>query len=125
MILPPVVAVPLMIAAAAIGVTLMYASILDVKERRVPHRTWRPALVIAIPMAVWVYGLTILADWQVAVGYLILVAVFCGFFYFFQAVNLFGGRMRMPSSSSPRASRSSRSSRTSAPHPSGSSRSPC
>ncbi|KUK61147.1 MAG: Peptidase A24A, prepilin type IV [Methanoculleus marisnigri] len=91
MILPPVVAVPLMIAAAAIGVTLMYASILDVKERRVPHRTWRPALVIAIPMAVWVYGLTILADWQVAVGYLILVAVFCGFFYFFQAVNLFGG----------------------------------
>lgn len=91
MILPPVAAVPLMIGVVAIGITLMYASILDIRERRVPHRTWRPALVIAIPMAVWVYGLTILADWQVAVGYLILVAVFCGFFYFFQAANLFGG----------------------------------
>ena len=91
MILPPVIAVPLMIAAGAIGITLMYASILDVKERRVPHRTWRPALALAIPAAVWVYGLTLLADWRTAAGYLILVAIFCGFFYFFQAANLFGG----------------------------------
>jgi len=91
MILPLVISVPLMIAAAAIGITLIYASILDAKERRVPHRTWRPALAIAIPAAIWVYGLTILADWRVAAGYLILAAVFCGFFYLFQAVNLFGG----------------------------------
>jgi preflagellin peptidase FlaK len=80
-----------MIAATAIGITLIYASILDAKERRVPHKTWRPALVIAIPAAIWVYGLTILADWQAAAAYLILVVVFCGFFYFFQAANLFGG----------------------------------
>lgn len=91
MILPLVVSVPLMIAATAIGITLIYASILDARERRVPHRTWRPALVIVIPAAIWVYGLTILADWRTAVAYLILVAIFCGFFYFFQAVNLFGG----------------------------------
>ncbi len=91
MILSPVVSVPLMIAATAIGITLIYASILDAKERRVPHKTWRPALVIAIPAAIWVYGLTILADWQAAAAYLILVVVFCGFFYFFQAANLFGG----------------------------------
>jgi len=91
MILPPVVVVPLMVAAAAIGVTLIYASILDARERRVPHRTWRPALAIAIPAAVWVYGLTLLADWRTAAGYLLLVAVFCGFFYIFQAANLFGG----------------------------------
>lgn len=91
MILPLVVAVPLMIAAAAIGVTLIYASVLDARERRVPHRTWRPALAIAIPAAVWVYGLTLLADWRTAAGYLLLVTVFCGFFYFFQAANLFGG----------------------------------
>jgi len=91
MILPPVIAVPLMIAAGAIGITLMYASILDAKERRVPHRTWRPALALAVPAAVWVYGLTLLADWRTAAGYLILIAIFCGFFYFFQAANLFGG----------------------------------
>lgn len=91
MILPPVIAVPLMIAAVAIGVTLVYASILDAKERRVPHRTWRPALALTVPAAVWVYGLTLLADWRMVAGYLILVAVFCGFFYFCQAANLFGG----------------------------------
>ncbi|MDD2472371.1 MULTISPECIES: A24 family peptidase C-terminal domain-containing protein [unclassified Methanoculleus] len=91
MILPPAIGVPLLIAAVVIGITLIYASILDAKERRVPHRTWRPALAVAIPAAVWVYGLTILADWRIAAGYLILVAVFCGFFYLFQAVNLFGG----------------------------------
>ena len=68
MILPPVAAAPLIIAAVAIGVTLIYASILDAKERRVPHRTWRPALVIAVPAAVWVYGLTIFADWRIAAG---------------------------------------------------------
>ncbi|HOI13901.1 MAG TPA: A24 family peptidase C-terminal domain-containing protein [Methanoculleus sp.] len=91
MILPPAAAVPLMIAAVAVGVTLMYASVLDARERRVPHKTWRPALAIAVPAAVWVYGLTILAGWQAAAGYLVLVAVFCGFFYLFQAANLFGG----------------------------------
>jgi preflagellin peptidase FlaK len=48
MILPPVAAVPLMIAAVAIGATLMYASVLDARERRVPHKTWRPALAIAL-----------------------------------------------------------------------------
>ena len=91
MILLPVVAIPLMIAAVAIGVTLIYASILDAKERRVPHRTWRPALMVTIPAAIWVYGLTLLADWRMAASYLILVTVFCGFFYLSQAANLFGG----------------------------------
>ncbi len=91
MMLPPVIAVPLIVAAAAIGTTLIYASYRDIKERRVPHRTWRPALAIAVPVALWIYGLTILADWRVAAGYLVLVVLFCGFFYAFQAFNLFGG----------------------------------
>jgi preflagellin peptidase FlaK len=91
MILPPVIVVPLMIAAVAIGSTLIYASYLDLKERRVPHKTWRPALAITIPIAIWVYGVMILADWRLAAGYLFLVAIFCGFFYAFQAVHLFGG----------------------------------
>ena len=91
MTLPPVIAVPLAIAAAAIGVTLIYASYLDLRERRVPHKTWRPALAITIPMGIWVYGLAILADWRVAAGYIFLVAIFCGFFYAFATANLFGG----------------------------------
>ena len=91
MTLPLVVAVPLMIATIAIGITLIYASILDARERRVPHKTWRPALVIAVPAAVWVYGQIFLADWRIAAGYLIMVAIFCGFFYLFGSLNLFGG----------------------------------
>ncbi|NLM28871.1 MAG: peptidase A24 [Methanomicrobiales archaeon] len=91
MTLPLVVAVPLMIATIAIGITLIYASVLDVRERRVPHKTWRPALAIAIPVAVWVYGQIFLADWRIATGYLIMVAIFCGFFYLFGSLNLFGG----------------------------------
>ena len=91
MILQPMVAFPLIISAGAIGITLIYASILDLRERRVPHKTWRPALVIAVPVAVWVYVLTFIADWRTAAAYLTLAAVFCGFFYLFQAMNLFGG----------------------------------
>jgi archaeal preflagellin peptidase FlaK len=91
MTLPPVIIAPLMIAAAAIGFTLIYASYLDLRERRVPHKTWRPALAITIPVAIWVYGLSIAADWRMAAGYIFLVAIFCGFFYAFQAANLFGG----------------------------------
>lgn len=91
MILTPEVTIPLIFAAAAIGVTLIYASVLDAKERQVPCKTWYPALVIAIPAAVWVYGLILLADWQAAAGCLIMVAIFCGFFYLFADLNLFGG----------------------------------
>ncbi|MFA5613857.1 MAG: A24 family peptidase C-terminal domain-containing protein [Methanoculleus sp.] len=91
MTLPLVVAIPLMIATVAIGVTLIYASVLDARERRVPHKTWRPALALAIPAAVWVYGQIFLADWRIAAGCLIMVAIFCGFFYLFGSLNLFGG----------------------------------
>lgn len=91
MTLSPVIAIPLIIATVAIGATLIYASVLDARDRRVPHRTWRPALAIAIPAALWVYGQILLADWRTAAGYLVLVAVFCGFFYLFQAKGLFGG----------------------------------
>ena len=91
MTLPLVVTVPLMVAAAAIGTTLVYASVLDVKDRRVPHKTWRPALVFAIPAAVWVYGMILLANWKMAACYIIMAAIFCGFFYLFGSSNFFGG----------------------------------
>ncbi|KUG20461.1 MAG: prepilin peptidase [Methanomicrobiaceae archaeon] len=82
---------PLAVIAVAIGITLIYASYRDIRERRVPHRTWRPALAVAVPLALWIYARAIVADWKVAAGYIILVLVFCGFFYLFQAMNLFGG----------------------------------
>jgi archaeal preflagellin peptidase FlaK len=82
---------PLVIASLAIGITLIYASYRDVLERRVPHRTWRPALVVAVPMAVWAYAMIAVSEWRMAAGLIVLALVFCGMFYAFQAFNLFGG----------------------------------
>lgn len=48
--------IPLLISAAAVGVTLLYGSVRDIRERRLPHRTWRPALIVAVPAAILVYG---------------------------------------------------------------------
>jgi preflagellin peptidase FlaK len=83
---------PLVIAAIAIGITLLYASYRDIRERRVPFRTWYPMLVIAVPMAAWTYISLIGHDFRLASGYIILVIVFCVLFYVLAAyLHLFGG----------------------------------
>jgi preflagellin peptidase FlaK len=46
---------PLVIGSIAIVVTLCYASVLDIRERRVPFRTWYPMLAVAGPMAALFY----------------------------------------------------------------------
>jgi archaeal preflagellin peptidase FlaK len=45
------VQIPMIISAAAVLVTLLYASVLDVRNRRVPFRTWYPMLIVGIPAA--------------------------------------------------------------------------
>ena len=40
---------PMVISAAAVLATLVYASYLDIKDRRVPFRTWYPMLIVGIP----------------------------------------------------------------------------
>lgn len=50
----------LIIPAAAIGITLLYASILDIRERRVPFPTWYPVFLIIIPTSAAFYGLFLL-----------------------------------------------------------------
>ncbi|MDI6875266.1 MAG: A24 family peptidase C-terminal domain-containing protein [Methanomicrobiales archaeon] len=50
---------PLAISASAVLITLLYASLLDLKDRRVPFRTWYPMLVIALPATsafYWIAG---------------------------------------------------------------------
>jgi preflagellin peptidase FlaK len=44
---------PLALSSAAITVTLLYASVLDIRERRVPFRTWYPMLAVTIPLVIW------------------------------------------------------------------------
>jgi preflagellin peptidase FlaK len=83
--------VPLVISALIIGVTLLYASVLDIRERRVPFRTWYPMLAIGIPLAAILYGSLYFLDPWVFFRYLIISALFCGLFYSFAYFRLFGG----------------------------------
>lgn len=82
----------LVISSAAIGLTLLYASVLDLRERRVPFRTWYPMLVIAIPMALFTYIGLFSDSVRFASGLLLLSAMLCFFYYFASAyLHLFGG----------------------------------
>jgi len=66
---------PLIISTVAVFITLLYASYLDVKERRVPFRTWYPMLVVGmIATIVLFYQNT--ENISLICGYLALVASF-------------------------------------------------
>ncbi len=84
--------VPLLIASVATGLTLIYASYLDIRERRVPFRTWYPMLAVSVPLALWTYASLIMADPKTTFAYILLVVFFCSLFYVFAAyLHLFGG----------------------------------
>jgi preflagellin peptidase FlaK len=64
---------PMVVSAAAVLVTLLYASVLDIRERRVPFGTWYPMLAIGIPsVALFLYLSG--SNFGLVVGYLALVA---------------------------------------------------
>jgi preflagellin peptidase FlaK len=48
--------IPLAISASAVLLTLVYASFRDLRERRVPFRTWYPMLAIGLPFSTFFYG---------------------------------------------------------------------
>lgn len=82
----------MLVSSLAVLVTLCYASFLDIKDRRVPFRTWYPMLVIGIPAAAYFYltiGLS--GRWGLVAGYLALCVIFSLMFYLFAVKNLFGG----------------------------------
>lgn len=83
---------PLVLSSAAIVVTLLYASVLDIRERRVPFRTWYPMLAITVPLVLWFYALLLVADgWQPALYFLVMTVIFCLIFYLFAYFHFFGG----------------------------------
>jgi preflagellin peptidase FlaK len=82
---------PLVISALAIGITLLYASVLDIRERRVPFRTWYPMLIIGIPLVAVLYAGLFSLDPYVFLRYILISALFCGLFYSFAYFRLFGG----------------------------------
>ena len=82
---------PLLMGAAAIGITLVYASILDVRDRRVPFRTWYPMLALAAPCTAWFYASLVQVDPGLAVRLLVVSGVFSACFYLLGALGLVGG----------------------------------
>jgi len=83
--------VPLVLIALIIGITLLYASILDIRERRVPFKTWYPMLLAGIPLTGFSYGTLFLLNAGLAYRFLVVSALFCGLFYLFAYFHLFGG----------------------------------
>lgn len=82
----------LIIPAAAVAVTLIFASFLDVRERRVPFRTWYPMLAIGLPFTAFFYILLIQGGEVLAVlQLLVMSALFSSLFYLFARYHLFGG----------------------------------
>jgi preflagellin peptidase FlaK len=83
---------PLVIASLAVGATLIYASVLDHRERRVPFPTWYPMLAVAGPCAAIFYaGLLTGGLAGTALYFLALSLVFAAVFYAFGMLHLFGG----------------------------------
>ncbi|WFN34767.1 prepilin peptidase [Methanogenium sp. S4BF] len=82
----------LVLSSAAIALTLLYASVLDLRERRVPFKTWYPMLFIAIPMAVLTYIELFTDSVRFASGLFMLSVMLCIFYYAGSAyLHLFGG----------------------------------
>jgi preflagellin peptidase FlaK len=66
---------PMVISAVAVLATLVYASFLDIKDRRVPFKTWYPMLIIGIPASVWLLSIKT-GNFSLIAGYLSLVTSF-------------------------------------------------
>jgi preflagellin peptidase FlaK len=63
---------PLIVSSLAVLVTLAYASILDVRERSVPVRTWYPLYFIGTVAVLW-FLITAPSGWGTVAGYTALV----------------------------------------------------
>jgi preflagellin peptidase FlaK len=82
----------LIVPALATGITFCYASIRDIRERRVPFKTWYPMLVAGLPFTALFYVL--LWDWgdlHMVLYFLTLTLLFSFLFYLFARFGLFGG----------------------------------
>ena len=82
---------PLLVGAVAIGLTLIYASILDIRDRRVPVRTWYPMLVFAAPCTALFYFSLFATDPGIAGRLLLVSGIFAVCFYIFGILGLMGG----------------------------------
>ncbi|MEI8331495.1 MAG: A24 family peptidase C-terminal domain-containing protein [Methanomicrobiales archaeon] len=60
---------PMLISVVAVIATLIYTSYLDIKDRRVPFKTWYTMLIIGIPASVWLLYIKT-GNFSLILGYL-------------------------------------------------------
>ncbi|HDS63320.1 MAG TPA: peptidase A24 [Methanofollis liminatans] len=86
------ISLPLAIASVAVALTLLYASVLDHRDRRVPFVTWYPMLAVAVPCVCLFYaGLVMGGNGGAALYLIALSLLFSALFYAFAVFHLFGG----------------------------------
>ena len=84
--------IPLTIAAFACLTTLLYASRLDLRERRVPVRVWQYLAVVGTPMMILTYYRVLTSYSEMFLSLLLITGLFVIFFYASAAwLHLFGG----------------------------------
>jgi preflagellin peptidase FlaK len=82
----------LIVPAVAIGVTYCYASVRDIRERRVPFRTWYPMLAAGLPFTALFYAILLAGGDQFMALYFLTLTLFFSFLFFlFARFGLFGG----------------------------------
>lgn len=90
--IPESMIIPLMISSVAVVSTLLYASLLDIRDRRVPFPTWYPMLAVSLPMVAWFYvSVFISGGLPPVLSYIVLCGIFSVIFYLFAYFGLFGG----------------------------------
>lgn len=83
---------PLVISSVAVLATLLYASVLDIRDRRVPFPTWYPMLAVSGPMVAWFFvSLFFEGGIPPVLYFLLLCGLFSAVFYLFAYFGLFGG----------------------------------
>jgi len=83
---------PLTIAALACLITLLYASRLDLRERRVPVKVWQYLAIVGIPTMILTYYMVLTCQPGLLLPLLCMTVLFVVFFYASAAwLHLFGG----------------------------------
>lgn len=81
----------LVIPFLAVALTFLYGSFLDIRDRRVPFRTWYPMILISIPFTGYAYYLLLLGDLSWFLIIALTTLVFSVMMYAIAYFGLFGG----------------------------------
>ncbi|MCP1662026.1 MAG: A24 family peptidase [Methanocalculus sp. MSAO_Arc1] len=82
---------PLIIPFLAAAVTFLYGSVLDLRDRRVPFKTWYPMIAVSLPFAAWTYYQLLISDMALFMLITSVILIFCCFMYAIAYFGLFGG----------------------------------